>query len=288
MITVAVVSWNTRELLQRCLRSLAPDQDSGLADVWVVDNASSDGSAELVEREFPRVRLVRADENLGFGRAVNLVADRTTSEWLAVANADVELESGAFARLRAAGRDDRVGAVAPRLILPDGSTQHSVYRFPTLPFLLAFNAGAYRVSRRLSEAMLLEGRWDPSVERDVPWAIGAFLLLRREAFDAVGRFDTGQWMYAEDLDLGWRLAHAGWRTVYVPQARVRHASGAAARQAFGERARERWMSATYEWIARRRGGGRARAAACLNLVGALARRDRQWARIHRAALRRGA
>lgn len=253
-----------------------------------MDNGSSDGSPELVQERFPWARLERPATNLGYGRAVNLVADRTATAWIAASNADVELEPGALAALCAAARGERVGAVAPRLVLPDGSTQHSVYRFPTLPFLAAFNLGVYRLSRGLSRSMLLEGRWDPSAAREVPWAIGAFLLLRREAFDAAGRFDPAQWMYAEDLDLGWRLARRGWRTLYVPEARVRHASGAAARQAFGDRPYERWMEATYEWMERRRGPLRARTAACLNLAGAVLRRDRRWARVHRAALQRRA
>src|SRR6185436_5941084 len=120
----------------------------------------------------------------------------------------------------------------------------------------------------------------------VPWAVGAFLLLRREAFDAAGGFDPAQWMYAEDVDLCWRLGQAGWKVLYEPEARVRHAHGAAARQAFGERPYERWMVATYDWIEHRRGRARRVAAAALNVAGALARRDREWARVHRAGLRR--
>src|SRR3954451_15774620 len=91
-ITVAVVSWNTRDLLRRCLNSLRDDR----LEVWVVDNSSDDGSARLVREEFPGVRLLALDENIGFGRAVNLVADQTASEWLLVANADVTLAPGAL------------------------------------------------------------------------------------------------------------------------------------------------------------------------------------------------
>jgi GT2 family glycosyltransferase len=283
-VAVAVVSWNTRDLLERCLRSLEPDVRAGLAEVHVVDNGSSDGSPQLVRDDFAWAALEEPGENIGYGRAVNLVAERTRAPWIAAANADVELEPGALHRLLEAGRDPRAGAVAPRLILPDGSTQHSVYRFPTLPYLAAFNAGLYRVLPGLGDRLLLEGRWDPSRPRAVPWAVGAFLLLRREAFEAAGGFDPAQWMYAEDVDLGWRLGRAGWRTLYEPSARARHASGASARQAFGERPYERWMVATYDWIERRRGRPRRVAAAALNVAGAVARRDRDWARVHRQGL----
>ena len=285
-VTVAVVSWNTRELLERCLRSLEPEVRAGLAEVHVVDNGSSDGSAALVRERFDWASLDEPGENLGYGRAVNRVAARTSSEWIVASNADVEVEEGALARLLETGRSSGAGTVAPRLILPDGSTQHSVYGFPTLPYLLAFNAGLYRVVPGLGDRLLIERHWDPERARTVPWAVGAFLLLRREAFDAAGGFDPAQWMYAEDVDLGWRLRRAGWRTHYEPAARVRHAAGAAARQAFGERPYERWMEATYDWIERRRGRPRRVAAALLNVAGAVARRDRDWARVHRAGLRR--
>ena len=287
-IAVAVVSWNTRDLLERCLRSLEPDVDSGLADVWVVDNGSTDGSPELVRERFGWATLEEPGENLGYGRAVNLVGERTTTPWLAASNADVELEPGALRRMLATAGDSGAGAVAPQLILPDGSTQHSVYGFASIFFLVAFNAGLYRVVPGLGDRLLIEGRWDSSRAREVPWAMGAFLLLRREAFEQVGRFDPGQWMYAEDVDLGWRLRRGGWKTVYEPAARVHHASGAAARQAFGERPYERWMEASYDWIERRLGRRRRITAAALNLAGALARRDRAWARVHRRQLQRRA
>src|ERR671925_1995732 len=99
MVTVAVVSWNTRDLLDRCLRSLEPEVARGMAEVWVVDNASMDGSAEMVRDRFDWVRLVASEENLGFGRAVNVVARRTATEWLAPANADVALRPGALEAL---------------------------------------------------------------------------------------------------------------------------------------------------------------------------------------------
>jgi GT2 family glycosyltransferase len=283
-VAVAVVSWNTRGELERCLHSLEQDARSELAEVWVVDNGSHDGSPALVRERFGWARLEEPGENLGYGRAVNLVAEQTNTPWLAASNADVELEPGALERMLATGADSGAGAVAPRLILPDGSTQHSVYGFANLPSLIAFNTGLYRLVPGLGDRMLVEGRWDPDRRRNVPWALGAFLLLRRDAFDAAGGFDPAQWLYAEDVDLGWRLGRAGWRIVYEPAARVQHASGAAARQAFGEQPYERWMEATYDWIERRRGRARRRATAAINLAGALARRDRAWAAVHRRAL----
>ncbi|HVL96055.1 MAG TPA: glycosyltransferase [Solirubrobacteraceae bacterium] len=297
-VLVAVVSWNTRDLLDACLASLRPEADAGRARVIVVDNASSDGSAALAAERHPWAELVALEENVGFGRAVNLAAARApAAAFVAPANADVALEPGALEALLAAARaDPGAGVLAPRLVLDDGSTQHSLYPFPTLPFTLAFNLGVPRLSRRLADRWCLEGAWDPGRPRRAPWAIGAFLLVRRAAWDAVGGFDERQWMYAEDLDLGWRLRRAGWATRYVPGARVRHSGGAATSQAFGDRRAAQWQRATYAWMLRRRGAARTRAVALVNVAGAAARgalaRDphrrasfRAWARLHREGLR---
>jgi N-acetylglucosaminyl-diphospho-decaprenol L-rhamnosyltransferase len=269
-VTAAVVSWNTRALLDRCLESMRPEAESGRLEAWVVDNASEDGSAELVCERHAWAELIASGENLGFGAAVNRVAERTDSDWLLVANADIALRPGALDTLLEAGRLDRgAGAIAPRLVLPDGGTQHSVFAFPTLPFAFVLNSGAFHLSRRLGDRMALLDRWDDTRARRVPWAVGACLLVRREAWDAVGGFDERQWMYAEDLDLGWKLRERGWATRYEPRAVVDHESAAATTQAFGgeEEIMARWQRSTYGWIARRRGPLRARLVAAMNLAG---------------------
>jgi N-acetylglucosaminyl-diphospho-decaprenol L-rhamnosyltransferase len=271
-VTVAVVSWNTRELLERCLRSLEPEARRGLAEVWVVDNASDDGSAEMVRERFGWVRLVASEENLGFGRAVNAVAERTSGEWLAAANADTALRPGALDNLLETGaRDPRAGAIAPCLVLPDGQAQHSVFAFPTIPFALTLQSGAYRVWRALGDRMAIPGHWDSTRARRVPWAIAAFLLLRRAAWDAAGGFDERQWMYAEDLDLGWRLQTAGWATRYEPRALVDHESAASTTQAWGAELAPVWQRSTYGFMARRFGMPRTWAVAAISFAGQAAR-----------------
>jgi N-acetylglucosaminyl-diphospho-decaprenol L-rhamnosyltransferase len=264
-VAVAVVSFNTRELLARCLDSFAGVD----AEVWVVDNASADESTAMVRERFPGVRLVESDANLGYGRAVNLVAARTDSEWLVAANADTAVARGTLDALLAAADDDPgAGALAPRLVLPGGSTQHSVHPFPTVVSTAAFVAGAGLVA---GDALCLEGHWNPDRERRVPWAVGAFLLLRREAWDAVGGFDDRRFMYAEDLDLGWRLREAGWATRYVPGAVVLHDESAATAAAWGDERVGRWMDATYDWLRSIRGAAYARRVGSLNSAGARAR-----------------
>jgi GT2 family glycosyltransferase len=150
---------------------------------------------------------------------------------------------------------------------------------------LLFNLGLHRVSRRWADRLCLEGFWNPDRARTVPWAIGACLLLRRAALAQAGGFDEQQWMYAEDLDLQWCLRRRGWRTRYVPKARVLHESGAAAVAAFGDERADRFMAASYALLLRRRGAARTWATAAINIAGAAARVDRAWLRAHMEGVR---
>src|SRR5207237_3560122 len=132
----------------------------------------------------PWVRRVASEASLGCGAAVNLVAGRTQSRWRAAANADIALRPGALERLVATGEADAgAGVIAPRLVLPGGDTQHSAWAFPTVPATVLQNLGTLIVPRAVSQRLALRGDWGPERARRVPWAVGAFLLIRREAWD---------------------------------------------------------------------------------------------------------
>lgn len=269
---MAVVSWNTRALLDRCLRSLKPSVDAGLADVWVVDNGSSDGSPQMVRDQHGWARLIETGQNLGYGRAVNLVAERTSSRWLALSNSDIELHPGALERLLGSGEADPLaGIVAPRLIRPDGRDQHTAWAFPTVPSTIVQNMGPLLAGSTLADRLALHDAWDSTRARRVPWAIGAFLLVRREAWDAIGGFDPGQWMSAEDLDLGWRMRQAGWVTRHEPRAVMNHDESAATRQVWGSDLAIHWQRCAYAWMLRRRGRARTVVVGALNFLGSAAR-----------------
>jgi N-acetylglucosaminyl-diphospho-decaprenol L-rhamnosyltransferase len=306
-VAIAVVSTNLRALLAACLRSMRPEAESGRAEVWVVDNASSDGSPQMVAERFPWVRLIASDTNLGYGRAINLVAERSDAPWIAAANEDIELRAGALERLLRTGEErPQAAVIAPQLELPDGSTQHSVHAFPTLAFTAFFNLGLHRLSPRLADRLCIEGYWDSSRPREVPWAIATFWLMRRKAFEGIGGFDSEMFIHSEDLDLGWRLSRAGWSSFYEPRATVFHVGSAASKKEFGEQVvQQRWLAASYSWMARRRSVAVERAVASVNVAGAGARwawfgvltpiaprrfaprRDRfkNWTRIHLTGLR---
>ena len=223
---------------------------------------------QLVRAEFPWVHLERGERNLGFGGAVNLVAARTAHPWIVAANADTAIRPGALQALLDAGEASRSRCSGPA---PGVARRLD----PALGALVSEPAAGACLQLRnrrllpgLGDRLCLEGYWDPERSRAVDWAHAAFLAIRREAWEAAGGFDPSQWMYGEDLDLGWRLGEAGWTTLYEPSAQVSHALGAATRHAFAEERSARHIAATYLWMRRRRGAVRARAYAALNSAGA--------------------
>lgn len=267
-IAIAVVSWNTRALLDACLQSLRAAHEAGIAEVHVVDNASTDGSAAMVAADHPWVTLHEPGRNLGYGPAVNLVAAQTTTPFIAAANSDLRVAPDALAALLdAATAHPDAGVLAPRLLTPGGETQHSVHPFPTVRLGLLLSTGL-ALRRRIARSLPMEGHWDPAVAREVDWAHGALLLIRRRTWDAVGGFDPGQFFYAEDLDLCWRARRAGYATRYVPEACVQHEVSAAAGARWDSHARAvRSQRSTYAWLLARRGPLAARSVALANLAG---------------------
>ncbi len=240
--------------------------------MWVVDNASQDGSPALVRERHGWARLIESEENLGYGRAINLVAASTASPWLALANADIALRPGALDALLEAGRaDPGAGIVAPRLLLPNGATQHSAWAFPTVTATIVQNLGSRLAPDRVADRLALPGAWNPDRARRIPWAVGAFLLVRRTAWNQVGGFDPGQWMSAEDLDLGWRMRQSGWVTRYEPRALVEHEESAATSQVWGESLPIHWQRCAYAWMLRRMGRSRTVVVGAINFLGSAAR-----------------
>ncbi|MCK4316512.1 MAG: glycosyltransferase family 2 protein [Anaerolineae bacterium] len=237
-LAVVIVSWNVRDLLVACLRSIFADLDeSGLtAQVWVVDNASADGTPEMVAEEFPSVHLVVSQENLGFAAGNNLALKailrnsqfairNSPPVWLL--NPDTEVQPGATAALLSALQAHPRAAVAgAQLLNPDGSLQHSAFRFPGLTQLLF---EFLPLSPRLYDTSL-NGRYPRRLyEGDSPFPVdhplGAAMMVRRKAIEQVGLLDEGFWMYCEEIDWCWRMRQAGWRAYCVPAARVIHHAG---------------------------------------------------------------
>jgi N-acetylglucosaminyl-diphospho-decaprenol L-rhamnosyltransferase len=222
-VSVCVANWNCRDLLRGCLASLQ-DQPQGVSlEVIVVDNASSDGAADMVAKEFPEVVLLRNDRNLGFSRANNQAAARAQGRYVFFLNNDTVVPPGTLRRLTAfADRHPEVGMVGPRLRDGKGNFQVSSRERPTLAALLHRTAllrwtnlfrHAYRCYRR--------HHFDPYTVRNVDILMGAAVLLARERFLACGGWDEDFTFGGEDIDLSTRINRSA-KVVYLPQAEVIH------------------------------------------------------------------
>jgi GT2 family glycosyltransferase len=226
---VVIVSYNTRELLLECLRSLA-DDPAGPAEIVVVDNGSHDGSLEAVAAAHPDVRLVALRHNAGYGAAANAGVRASKAAVAIVTNPDTTFAPGAVAAMASyLESHPKTGAVGPLLLNPDGSLQFSARPFPSVPLAAAHAfLGLFWESNPASRAYLMAG-WDHATEREVDWVSGACIALRRKAFDGVGGFDEAYFMYVEDVDLCWRMRREGWRIGFTPEAKVTHHVGKASR-----------------------------------------------------------
>jgi hypothetical protein len=220
-----VVSWRSRELLRGCLRSLVGQPE--VAEIVVVDNASGDGTAEMVRAEFPAARLIANDRNLGFAAGNNQAIRATGAPFVLLLNPDTEVQPGALqALLDVFSEDARIAAVAPQLVLPDRSVQLSCRGFPEPGPLFHEAAGLARLFPKSESLSRYRMRfWDHSSRRDVDQPMASALALRRQALDEVGLFDEHFPLYFNDADLCYRLKRAGWRIVFEPRARVKHFFG---------------------------------------------------------------
>jgi N-acetylglucosaminyl-diphospho-decaprenol L-rhamnosyltransferase len=227
-LEVAIVSHGAEELLRRCLRSLREHPASGEMRVTVVDSGSPDGTPDMVEREFPAVRLLRRG-NIGFSAANNLVLRESEAEAVLLLNPDTEVYAGtldaALARLRA---DARIGMVGCKLVTESGELDHACKRsFPTPLSALAHFTGIGRsgdASGALSQYRATHLGDDEPGEVDA--VNGAFMLCRAAAVREVGLLDEGYWLYMEDLDWCHRFWDAGWKVFYEPAGIALHVKGA--------------------------------------------------------------
>lgn len=233
LLTVIIVSWNVRDLLVACLRSLQADLERAgpPADIWVVDNGSTDGTPEVVARDFPAVRLIARRDNPGFAaannQAMHAALETAPPRYFWLLNPDTQLLPGATAALIAAMEAyPRVGVAGAKLLYPDGSLQHSAFRFPGL-VQLVFDL--FSLPPRLYETRL-NGRYPSRLYNGespffVDHPLGAAMMVRKEAVEQVGLLDEGYRIYCEEIDWCWRMRRAGWRALCVPAAQVVHHAG---------------------------------------------------------------
>ena len=231
-LSIAIVNWNTCDLLAGCLSAVQQDLEHSKqlrVETFVVDNASSDNSPQMVLERFPWVNLISNQENLGFARANNQAIQRARGKYVLLLNSDTEIHVGALESLVSfTNAHPRVGACGARLIGGDGRLERACHPMLTPErefWRLAFLDVMWR------RATYPMHQWDDTTPRQVEVIKGACLMLRREALAQTGLFDEAYFVYTEEVDLCYRLAKAGWELWWVPTAEVLHYGEASSNQA---------------------------------------------------------
>lgn len=228
-LSVVIVSYNTRDITLDCLRTLFSRLEPATAaqtEVWVVDNASHDGSAEAIRSDFPAVHLIANPGNRGFGTANNQAMRQAGGDFFLLLNSDAFVHRGAVEALIAQLQEaPRAAIAAPRLLNADGTLQPSCWKFPAPGRVWLENLGVCSLFPHTS-ALGDYSKWAHDAPRQVEFVSGACFLVRREAFESSGGFDENFPLYAEETDWQKRLQQAGWKILFLPTAQVTHLGGA--------------------------------------------------------------
>ena len=228
MLSIIVVSWNTTRFLENCLTSILANPPTSPFENWVVDNASTDGSPQMVLEKFPQVHLIENRENVGFARANNQAIRRCAGKYILLLNPDTLVTSGALqALIDFLNEHPEAGAAGARILNPDGSLQIASHPQPTLSRELW---RLFHLDALFPYAAYPPTKWATNRPQEVDVLIGACLLLRKDALDQVGFLDENYFMYSEEVDLCYRIQRAGWRLFWVPQSEVIHFGGQSTQQ----------------------------------------------------------
>lgn len=237
-LSIVIVSWNVRELLKVCLTSIDSSLNSSAWawEVIVVDGASEDGTQEMVRTEFPWVRLIECQENVGFPRGNNIGINQANGHFVLLLNPDTQVVNKALLKMVTFMEIQAdIGILGPRLLNPDGSLQSSRRRFPSL--LVGFFESTWFES--LAPESVLRRYYATDLPDDevvdVDWLVGACLLTQKDVIEQVGLLDEEYFMYSEELDWCRRIKEAGWRIVYYPQVEIIHHLGKSSEQAVVQR-----------------------------------------------------
>lgn len=227
-LSVIIVSWNAKDYLVTCLHSLIQELIGVDAEIIVVDNYSSDGSSDIVEKIFPAVKLIRNDQNLGFAKANNIGIKASSGDYVCLINSDIVVNKNCIRRLlEYMDSNANVGVVGPRTLNADGTLQRSCFTLPTVwnSTCRAFALDTLFPQKRIFGSRLMT-YWSYDEIRTVEALNGCFLLVRREALNKVGLLDENFFIYGEDMDWCKRFGDSGWGVIFNPWAEAVHYGGA--------------------------------------------------------------
>lgn len=232
-LSIIIVNWNAKEFLMECLGSLSEEISNPNFEVIVVDNASTDGSPELLQARFPNVKLIRNDSNLGFAKANNIGISQSKGKYVCLINSDIiVLRDCLRYMINFMDKHNEIAVLGPKIHNPDRTLQRSCKSFPTLwnVFCRALALDTFMPRSRLFGGRLMT-YWAHNSIRSVEVISGCFLMVRREALNKVGLLDERFFFYGEDIDWCKRFREAGWDVVFFPDAEAIHYGGASSSRA---------------------------------------------------------
>ena len=236
--SIIVVNWNTQGILRNCLKSIYGQDSDVDFEVIVIDNASTDGSAEMVKKDFPQVILIENSENLGFAAANNQGISIAKSRYILLLNSDtVILDKAIEKTVSFADAHPEAAVTGCRVLNPDQTLQPTCFMFPSILNMLLSSTYLYRVfpkSRFFGREQITW--WDRDDTREVDVVTGCFMLVRREAIEQVGLMDEQFFMYGEETDWCYRFKEAGWKVMFTPCAEIIHLGGQSSKKIVTEMA----------------------------------------------------
>lgn len=232
-LSIIIVNYNTKELTKQTLQSIFKYNHNLEYEVIVVDNASTDGSVNMIRREFPQVILIESKDNLGFSKANNIGIRKAKGRYILLLNSDTVLEDNTLEiMLEFMDSNPDVGAAGCKVVLPDGSLDKACKRsFPT-PLNALYNAlkldRLFPYNKKFGEYNLTY--LNENQVHEVDCLVGAFMMVRRETIEEVGLLDEDFFMYGEDIDWCYRIKKSGWKIVYYPETGIIHYKGGSSKK----------------------------------------------------------
>ena len=234
-LSIVIVNWKVKDLLEKCIQSIFEQTKDISFEVFVVDNNSGDGSAEMVREKFPQVDLTASPENLGFAKGNNLAIKKAQGKYVLLLNPDTEILDNALGKMvKFMDANPECGIAGCKLLNPDSSLQPSVRAFPDLTSQLFILLKIHHLlphSKTMYKYLVQD--FDYKKIQEVDQVMGAFMMIRREVIDKIGLLDEKFWIWFEEVDFCKRAKAAGFKILYTPETKIIHHFGQSFKQAMG-------------------------------------------------------
>lgn len=227
-LSIIIVSYNSKEFIKKCLNSLLASGHNLTIKIIAVDNASQDGSIDLIRKDFPEIKIISNIRNLGYAKACNQGIEKAEGRYFFILNPDTKLSGGSLeGMVRFMDENPRCGILGPKLLDKNGKIQLSCRAFPSYStaFFNRYSLLTKIFPRSRYAQRYLKASWSHDRIQETDWVSGAAMLIKRDCLDQIGNFDEGFFMYCEDIDICQRARKNGWLVIYYPYVEFTHFIG---------------------------------------------------------------